>query len=103
NSNGLGLCLNILRSVFDGAGAGVPVHILLRALLKRGSVSDAIAFASKLSFGGSSNVLMADRRGDVASLEFSPRGLRAVREEGGTLCHTNHFLHPEAAGWQALH
>jgi len=103
NSRGLGLCLNILRSVFDGEGAGVPVHVLLRALLKRESVPDAIAFASKLSFGGSSNVLMADRGGDVASLEFSPLGLRVVREEGGTLCHTNHFLHPEATGWQALH
>ena len=109
NSSGVGVCLNILRSVFDGAsagagtGAGVPVHVLLRALLKRGSVSDAIAFAAKLSFGGSSNVLMADRGGDVASLEFSPRGLRVVRGDGGSLCHTNHFLHPEAAGWQATH
>lgn len=103
NSSGVGVCLNILRSVFDGNGAGVPVHVLLRALLKRSSVSDAIAFAAKLSFGGSSNILMADRGGEVASLEFSPQGLRVVREDGGTLCHTNHFVHPEAAGWQATH
>ena len=103
NSSGIGVCLNILRSVFDGTGAGVPVHVLLRALLKRSSVADAIAFAAKLSFGGSSNVLMADRGGEVASLEFSPRGLRVVRGDGGTLCHTNHFLHSDAAGWQATH
>ena len=103
NSSGLGLCLNILRSVFDGAGTGVPVHVLLRALLKCASVRDAIAFASRLSFGGSSNILMADRGGDCASLEFSPQGMRVVRAEGGTLCHTNHFLHPEAASWQASH
>lgn len=103
NSSGVGICLNILRSIFDATGAGVPVHVLLRALLKRSSVSDAIAFAAKLSFGGSSNVLMADRGGEVASLEFSPQGLRVVRGDGGTLCHTNHFLHPDAAGWQATH
>ena len=103
NSSGLGVCLNILRSVFDGAHPGVPVHVLLRALLKRTSVFDAVEFSSKLSFGGSSNILMADSSGDLASLEFSPKGLRVVRAEGETLCHTNHFLHPEATVWQATH
>jgi isopenicillin-N N-acyltransferase-like protein len=103
NGHGVGVCLNILRSVFDGTQPGIPVHVLLRALLKRKSVRDAIAFCSPLAFGGSSNILMADRGGDAASLEFSPRGLRVVRGEGATLCHTNHFLHPEAAGWQATH
>ncbi len=106
NSLGFGVCLNILRSTFDGAGAdgkpgGVPVHVLLRALLKRASVRDAVAFASALSFGGSSNILCADRGGEAASLEFSPQGLRVVRGDGPTLCHTNHFIHPEATGWQA--
>jgi isopenicillin-N N-acyltransferase-like protein len=101
NSCGVGVCLNILRSVFDGTQTGVPVHVLLRALLKRASVRDAVEFSSKLSFGGSSNILMADSGGDVASLEFAPKGLRVVRAEGATLCHTNHFIHPEAADWQA--
>ncbi len=101
NALGMGVCLNILRSVFDGSDPGVPVHVLLRALLKRSSVRDAIAFASGLSFGGSSGILCADRGDESASLEFSPKGLRVVRKEGATLCHTNHFLHPEAAGWQA--
>jgi isopenicillin-N N-acyltransferase-like protein len=101
NEAGLGVCLNILRSVFDDGQPGIPVHVLLRALLGRASVADAVSFAGKLAFGGSSNVLCADRGGDSASLEFSPRGLRVVRDDGGTLCHTNHFLHPDAAGWQA--
>jgi len=101
NAQGLGVCLNILRSTFDGAHAGVPVHVLLRALLKRSSVQDAVAFVSKLAFGGSSNVLCADRGGEAASLEFSPRGLRVLRGDGATLCHTNHFIHPETEGWQA--
>lgn len=106
NAHGVGVCLNILRSVFDGAPVdgkpvGVPTHVLLRALLKRPSVREAIAFASGLSFGGSSNVLMADRSGEAASLEFSPKGMKVVRGDGATLCHTNHFVHPEAATWQA--
>jgi isopenicillin-N N-acyltransferase-like protein len=101
NDRGLGVCLNILRSVFDGGAPGVPVHVLLRALLGRASVRDAVEFASGLSFGGSSNILCADRGGDVASLEFSPKGMRVLRGEGGALCHTNHFLHADATGWQA--
>ena len=103
NAEGLGVCLNILRSVFDHANPGIPVHVLLRALLKRASVREAIDFCAPLSFGGSSNILCADRGGESASLEFSPKGLRVVRGSGGTLCHTNHFVHPEAAGWQATH
>lgn len=107
NAQGLGVCLNILRSVFDGASegakAGVPVHVLLRAMLKRASLDEAIGLCSTLSFGGSSSVVCADRSGDAACLEFSPKGLKVVRGDGRTLCHTNHFLHPEATAWQAKH
>lgn len=101
NSHGFGVCLNILRSSDDGVTHGVPVHVLLRALLKRTSVVDAVKFASTLSFGASSNVLCADAGGDTAALEFSPRGLDVVRGADAALCHTNHFLAPEAARHQA--
>ena len=101
NNRGFGVCLNILRSSDDGAHPGVPVHVLLRALLACDSVADAAAFASKLTFGASSNVLCADASGDTAALEFSPRGLEVVRGAGAALCHTNHFLAPAAAKHQA--
>ncbi len=101
NSRGFGVCLNILRSTDDGRHPGVPVHVLLRALLERDGVADAVAFASKLSFGASSNVLCADAGGDTAALEFSPRGLEVVRGADAALCHTNHFLAPAAARHQA--
>ena len=96
NSHGFGVCLNILRSTDDGAHPGVPVHVLLRALLRRRSVADAIAFAGKLAFGASSNVHCADVSGDCAGLECSPRGLYVLRGEGATLCHTNHYLCADA-------
>jgi len=101
NSRGFGVCLNILRSSDDGSHTGVPVHVLLRALLDRDSVADAVAFASRLSFGASSNVLCADAAGDTAALEFSPRGLEVVRGADAALCHTNHFLSPAGARHQA--
>ena len=101
NAAGFGVCLNILSSIHDGQKHGVPVHVLLRALLKRGSVRDAIDFAGKLSFAGSSNVLCADKAGESASLELSPKGQRVVRGDGRTLCHTNHFVDAEASAWQS--
>ncbi len=101
NRHGFGVCLNILRSADDGSRPGVPVHVLLRALLARDSVADAVAFAAKLSFGASSNVLCADAAGDTAALEFSPRGLEVIRGADAALCHTNHFLAPAAARHQA--
>ena len=101
NDRGFGVCLNILRSSDDGARPGVPVHALLRALLARDGVADAIAFARKHSFGASSNVLCADASGETASLEFSPRGVEVIRGADKALCHTNHFLAPAAAKHQA--
>ncbi len=96
NDRGFGVCLNILRSADDGAAPGVPVHVLLRALLDCGSVCEALERLRAVRFGASSNVLCADRSGDCAALELSPAGLHVVRGDDGTLCHTNHFLAPEA-------
>ena len=101
NSHGYGVCLNILRSTDDGSRPGVPVHVLLRGLLKCADVEAAVRLAQGLQFGGSSNVLCADTRGETAALEFSPRGLEVVRGSTAALCHTNHFLAPESALHQA--
>jgi len=94
NAHGFGVCLNLMRSRTDGEQPGVPVHVLLRALLKGRGVADAIQLASSVTHGGSSNVLCADRSGALASLELSPAGVEIVRPQGGVLPHTNHFLMP---------
>lgn len=100
NERGFGVCLNILRSGADGERPGAPVHPLLRALLRCGSVTEAIDATRSLGFGASSNVLCADASGNAANLEFSPAGLQVI-QGGGVLCHTNHFLSPEGALGQA--
>lgn len=97
NDAGFGVCLNILRSEDDGSVPGVPVHVLLRALLDCPNVAAAISRVSKLRFGASSNILCADTSGDRAALELSPGGAHVLRGEGTAFCHTNHFLAPEAA------
>jgi len=101
NDRGFGVCLNILRSTTDGSRSGVPVHPLLRALLKCGDVEHAASRAARLSFGASSNVLCADACGGTANLEFSPLGLQPMRGDGAALCHTNHFLAPSGGPAEA--
>lgn len=98
NGHGLGVCLNILRTPADGLRRGVPVHALLRQLLGCVSVAEAERLVKRLRYGASSNIVCADAAGQAASFELSPAGVGVVRAEGGTLCHTNHFLDVAAAG-----
>lgn len=101
NDLGLGVCLNLMRSRRDGQHAGVPVHVLLRALLNCASVAEALELASRVTHGASSNVLCADRGGDAAALELSPAGVEVVRPADSVVCHTNHFLMPAGSAGEA--
>ncbi len=92
NDQGFGVSLNILRSHTDGQSEGMPVHFLLRALLECGTVREACEFAQQLPYASSSNIMIADESGDIASLEISPAGCKVLPSNGGQLCHTNHFL-----------
>jgi isopenicillin-N N-acyltransferase-like protein len=97
NDRGVGVCLNILRSVDDGKKPGLPVHVLLRHLLDCASVDAATATAKSITHGASSNLLMADAGGRAASLELSPRGVAVIAPTNGTLAHTNPYLDPQQA------
>ncbi len=92
NDRGFGVCLNILRSEDDGSAPGVPVHVLLRALLDCADVASAEKRIAGLRFGASSNILCADASGARAALELSPGGAYVLRGAGNAFCHTNHFL-----------
>lgn len=92
NSFGMAITLNILRSDKDGVADGLPVHFLLRALLDCESVNQAIDVVSSASFSSSSNIMVLDADGHIASFELSPYGVRVLEPEENQLCHTNHFL-----------
>jgi len=91
--------------------------LFLRGLLDCKSVSEAKALASRARFASSSNVLVADKKGAMTSIEICPSGAKFI-EPGSTttgtteetvtatngnrwLCHTNHFLHSELTGKDA--
>lgn len=97
NAAGLGVCLNILRSPQDGLRPGLPVHVLLRALLGAADVDAAAELVARAPVGAASNLLCADRAGRAADFELTPGARALLRPRDGLLIHTNHCLDPETA------
>ncbi|MEP7284481.1 MAG: C45 family peptidase [Chloroflexota bacterium] len=95
NDAGLGICLNILQSRLDGQKPGVPVHILLRAMLGKSTLAEATALATSVQPGASSNLLCADTNGEAISIEITPAGSGIINPKVGLLIHTNHCISPE--------
>jgi isopenicillin-N N-acyltransferase-like protein len=95
NEKGFGVTLNILRSTNDGQRSGMPTHLFLRALLDCKDTAQGCALAESLDYPASSNIMVADPGGAIASIEISPSGARFVPSENNQLCHTNHYLHAD--------
>lgn len=101
NEHGFGITLNILRSIDDGASPGIPVHLFLRALLDCPDVEAAKELTDSLTFTGSSNIMIADVKNSISSIELSPNAVRFLKPTDNTLCHTNHFLDEDLTGQDA--
>jgi isopenicillin-N N-acyltransferase like protein len=100
NEHGVAVGLNILRANNDREQLGIPVHIFQRLALDCQSV-DAITDLSKsLKFAASSNAILGDATGNIASLEYSPSGVAVIPSDQGVVAHTNHFCDIELAKHQ---
>lgn len=93
NSAGLGVCLNILT--LGHQLDGVPIHIMLRAILDCKSTAEAAAIINKAPFGKSSNILVADRLGHCFDREFAGDETFVPEPDNGNFVHTNHYLAKE--------
>lgn len=90
NNAGLGVCLNILTlgSRLDG----VPVHVMLRAILDCQSAEQAAAVINRAATGKSSNIIVADRSGNCFDKEFAGEETYDPAPVNGVIVHTNHYL-----------
>jgi isopenicillin-N N-acyltransferase like protein len=91
NAHGVAIGLNILRAQNDRSNVGIPAHIFQRLALDFDSVEKVVNFSRALRFSGSSNAVLGDADGRIASLEYSPNGVAVIAPDQGTLAHTNHF------------
>jgi isopenicillin-N N-acyltransferase-like protein len=90
NSSGLGVCLNILR--IDGLLNGVPVHVVLRALLDSTTLKEARHRLKRAGAGKASNILVGSGQGECLDLEFAGDEVFELHPETEVMIHTNHFL-----------
>lgn len=92
NNAGLGVCLNILLSAHELNG--VPVHVLLRAILECATLDAARRTIIDSGCGKSSHFLVGDAQGHCFGMEFAAGSYRELAPQKSTLVHTNHCLGP---------
>lgn len=90
NNFGVGVCLNFM-SIDDYKPSGIPLHVLLRAILDSNSLSAAMAIISSGLIGKVGNILMADSNGRIEDLELAGDEFFSI-PVGDAFVHTNHFL-----------
>ena len=93
NNSGLGVCLNFLR--VDEELNGLPIHIILRAMLDSKSIEEAKDLAKNVGKGRSGNILIGDKNGKYQDIEFGGSEIYLLDAENNHLIHTNHFLKNE--------
>jgi isopenicillin-N N-acyltransferase-like protein len=99
NERRLGVCLNFLgHKTEDPEGRyGVPVHVLLRAVMECQSLEQAAKLIAWVPRCASANFLMAQhdaRRGgapQALDVEWTPSAMAKLPMQAGQLVHTNHF------------
>ena len=91
NDKGVGVCLNILSPEY-GKVSGVPIHILLRAILESESVEDAKKIIKEHGSNTVSNVLIGSADGTSTNLEMNGLEVVEIFSDTTTLFHTNHYL-----------
>jgi isopenicillin-N N-acyltransferase-like protein len=95
NSCGLGVCLNILLQ--PHGGAGVPVHVVLRAVLDSMSIEQAKQEIMRSGNDKASHLLLGDARGGCFGMELAAEGVHELTPTNDLLVHTNHYLTPGIA------
>ena len=102
NSAGLGTCLNFLSHGTERSdrGPGVPVHCLLREVMRCRTLEEAYKMVAWMPRCASANFLMAQhssRSQEALDLEWTPTAVARIPMDRGLLVHTNHFKDPALA------
>jgi isopenicillin-N N-acyltransferase-like protein len=93
NSAGLGVCLNILKT--HSRLLGLPVHVLLRAILDCRSMGEVRSLLERTRVGKASHVLIGSAGGECLGTEFAGALSHTLEPLEGLLLHTNHYLADE--------
>ena len=90
NSAGLGVCLNFLTD--PRTRRGLPIHILMRALLEANSLLDIKQDIERAGVGRSGNLLIGAAGGNGIDIEFRTDCSYEFPVDNNIFLHTNHYL-----------
>ena len=93
NSDGIGLCVNLLGSDVNRTGASF--HTLARRVLESRTALEAVRAVSGSARAGSGNFLIGSGEGELVDVEYSPLGYATHFPEAGFVGHANHFVQPQ--------
>lgn len=92
NSWGVGLCNNMITSVYDDWGTGIPVTFLRRKVLSCHSFEEARDMLIHAKRSVSNNMMLASAQGVAVDIEAFPSGANRLAPKDGILTHANHFV-----------
>jgi isopenicillin-N N-acyltransferase-like protein len=98
NSAGLALTGNELSPSDDRVG--IPRLLLVRDILRRRTLEQAVSAALHPRRASSYNNLLSHRDGGVVSVEGSATDAELLRPQDGTLAHTNHYTSARMARYE---
>jgi isopenicillin-N N-acyltransferase like protein len=90
NNAGLGVCLNFM-DIADYHPYGVPLHVLLRAILDSKSLHEALTVIKPHLPGKVGNVMISDSSGAIEDIELAGDEFHSIPVDE-RFVHTNHFL-----------
>ena len=90
NHCGIGVCLNFM-TIESYQPHGVPLHVLLRAILDSKSLNEALSLIKPHLPGKVGNILMTDWNGKIEDIELAGDEFFSIPVED-KFVHTNHFL-----------
>ena len=89
NSSSVGVTLNILK-ISGIKFTGLPIHIMLRAVLDSKSIKEAEKLVSLSN--STSNLIIADAKGNFLDVEFAGKKKFVFKNSAPVFYHTNHYL-----------
>jgi isopenicillin-N N-acyltransferase-like protein len=95
NECGVGVTLNALMSSIDTGERGVPIHVILRAILNSRTSGEALSAIVRARRGASATYTIGAADGAAVCVEAGPGGAESVfliHPENDLLSHSNHFV-----------
>jgi isopenicillin-N N-acyltransferase-like protein len=93
NEAGLAVNINYLSPL--DAGLGRLHSVVVRQILASAQLADALTPPVLPPRAGGAHFLVADRDGNVLSIETTARRFAITYPDGNVICHTNHYLASE--------